>query len=235
MNFRINPGIVLIITCLCLTCVDFAQAQRNNWQQRLLGGDDKGLSLLTDKNVQAELELVDEQIEELEELQKEGMQVITDAVSEMRERPRGGDRGDFMRDIGEKIKEKMEPVMSRVDEVLLPHQRDRLNQLSFQSKGRNQGAGGALMSERMLEELEVTPSQREELEEAIEEAKKELKEEYAKLVKEAEKDILKVLDSGQRKKYKELVGDAFEFSDPSRDRNRRNRENNDRGDRRRGN
>ena len=91
------------------------------------------------------------------------------------------------------------------------------------------------MSERMLEELEVTPSQREELEEAIEEAKKELKEEYAKLVKEAEKDILKVLDSGQRKKYKELVGDAFEFSDPSRDRNRRNRENNDRGDRRRGN
>lgn len=230
MSIRNICGLVLVTAVISMVCVDVAFAQpggRGRGMMRMMGGNNQ-FGLLTNTRVQEELELVEDQIKELEEIQDEAMQVIRDMFSEMQDR--GGDRGEAFRNIREKMQEKMKPFESRVKEVLLPHQHDRLKQLSYQSSGRGQGAGGALANEDLLDELELSDKQREELKEAVEEAREKLRKQYAKLVKDAEEDILKVLDSDQRKKYREMVGESFQFDDGQQQRGR------DRGDRgRRGN
>ena len=135
---------------------------------------------------------------------------MRDMFSEMQDVPRE-ERREMMGTIREKMTEKMEEFSKRADEVLMPHQRDRLKQLSFRSSARNRGAGGALANEDLMKELELTDKQKEELEEVREKEAEDLKKEYAKLVAKAEENILKVLSKDQRKKYRELVGEPFEF------------------------
>lgn len=232
MKMRSVCGFVFVIAVVSMLCVDVAFAQRGGrggGMMRMWGGGNNQLGLLTDSKVQQELELVDDQIKELEEIQQEAMTMVRDMFSEMQDIPRE-ERGEFMRGLRDKMQEKLKPIESRVNEVLLPHQRDRLKQLGFQSSGRGQGAGGALMNEDVLDELDVTDKQKEDLEEAIEKAKEELEKKYKELVKDAENDILKVLDSDQRKKYREMVGEPFQFEE----RGRRGRDGGDRGDRGRG-
>ena len=216
MSARNLCGLILMTAVVSVMTADVALGQRGGGRGstgmlRMMGGNNQ-FGLLADQKVQAELELVDDQIEELEEIQKEAMQVIRDMFSEMQDS--GGDRREAFRNIREKMQEKMKPFEGRVDDVLLPHQQTRLKQLSYQSTGRFSGAGGVFQNEKLLEDLDISDKQKEELEEAVEKAREKLQKEYKELVKKAENDILKVLDSDQRKKYKELVGDSFQFDNP---------------------
>lgn len=209
-------GLILMAAVLSMMSADVAFGQRGGSRaaggmMRMMGGNNQ-FGLLADQKVQAELELVDDQIEELEEIQKEAMQVIRDMFSEMQDS--GGDRREAFRNIREKMQEKMKPFEGRLNDVLLPHQQTRLKQLGYQSTGRFGGAGGVFQNDKLLEDLDISDKQKEELEEAVEKAREKLQKDYKELVKKAENDILKVLDSDQRKKYKELVGDSFQFDNP---------------------
>ena len=213
MSVKNTCGLILIAAVFSMLSVDVAFAQRGgsnrtSGMMRMMGGNNQ-FGLLTDKKVQEELELVDDQIEELEELQKEAMQEIRDMFSEMQDS--GGDRREAFRNIREKMQERMKPYEERVNDVLLPHQQTRLKQLGYQSSGRFSGAGGVFDNQALLDDLDISDKQRDELKEAVEKAREKLQKEYKKLVKDAEDDILKVLDSDQRKKFKELVGDSFQF------------------------
>jgi Spy/CpxP family protein refolding chaperone len=217
-----------------LTAADMVMAQPGGGRggrgmMRMLGGNNQ-YALLADSRVQEELELVDEQIRELEQIQQEVMQTMRDMFSEMQDQ--GGGR-DAFRNVREKIQERMKPFESRFKEVLLPHQMDRLKQLSYQSAGRGQGAGGALSNEALLDELEVTEEQREELQKAMEEARDKIQKELVKLQRDAEENILKVLDAEQRKKYRELVGESFQFDNRAGFRGRGTDRGNNRGGNRR--
>ena len=213
MSVKNICGLILIAAVFSMLSVDVAFAQRGgsnrtSGMMRMMGGNNQ-FGLLTDKKVQEELELVDDQIEELEDLQKEAMQEIRDMFSEMQDS--GGDRREAFRNIREKMQERMKPYEERVNDVLLPHQQTRLKQLGYQSSGRFSGAGGVFDNQALLDDLDISDKQRDELKEAVEKAREKLQKEYKKLVKDAEDDILKVLDSDQRKKFKELVGDSFQF------------------------
>lgn len=208
MSFRSLVGVFVVAAVCSMCCVETAVAQRGG-MARVMGGNNQ-FGLLMNKQVQEELELVDDQVRELEDLQKEMEQVVRDMFSEMQDLPRDQMREGW-RDMREKMQEKMKPFEGRVKEVLMPHQHDRLKQLGYQNRARGQGAGGALQNQDLLDELEVTDEQKEKLDEALKEAREELQKQYAKLVKDAEEDVLKVLDSEQRKKYRELVGDPFQF------------------------
>lgn len=213
MSVKNTCGLILIAAVFSMLSVDVAFAQRGgsnrtSGMMRMMGGNNQ-FGLLTDKKVQEELELVDDQIEELEDLQKEAMQEIRDMFSEMQDS--GGDRREAFRNIREKMQERMKPYEERVNDVLLPHQQTRLKQLGYQSSGRFSGAGGVFDNQALLDDLDISDKQRDELKEAVEKAREKLQKEYKKLVKDAEDDILKVLDSDQRKKFKELVGDSFQF------------------------
>ena len=213
MSVKNTCGLILIAAVFSMLSVDVAFAQRGgssrtSGMMRMMGGNNQ-FGLLTDKKVQEELELVDDQIEELEDLQKEAMQEIRDMFSEMQDS--GGDRREAFRNIREKMQERMKPYEERVNDVLLPHQQTRLKQLGYQSSGRFSGAGGVFDNQALLDDLDISDKQRDELKEAVEKAREKLQKEYKKLVEDAEDDILKVLDSDQRKKFKELVGDSFQF------------------------
>ncbi len=216
MSVQRVSGFFACAALACMICADVAVAQgggrtRGNagGMMRMMGGNNQ-FGLLADRRIQEELELVDEQIEELESIQSEAMKVIRDMFSE-RQDWANADREN----IREKMQEKMKPFEGRIKDVLLPHQHSRLQQLAFQSSGRGSGAGGALNNPRLLDELNVTDEQKKQLEEAIEEAREKLQKQIAKLQKEAEDDILGILDTEQRKKYRELVGDSFNFDNRS--------------------
>ena len=184
-------------------------AVRGNRGFNLWGGGGT-LGLLNSEKVKEELELVDDQLEQLREIQEASRQSVRDIFSEMRGVPRE-ERGEMMREIQEKMAKRTKEYEEQIDDILLPHQQSRLKQLKFQSAGRGQGAGGSLSNQALLDELGVTDVQKEELEAAAAKAREKLQEKYQKLIREAENEILKVLSRDQREKYRELVGEPFQF------------------------
>ena len=213
-------GLIVVAAVFSMLAVECAVAQPGGGRGGDRGargwrgwGGMGGMGLLTDEKVQQELELVDDQIEELRGIQQEAGQMMRDMFSQLEGVPRE-ERRERMRELQEELQENLADIQERANEVLLPHQQDRLKQLQFQSSGRNQGAGGTFQNEELLEQLGVTDAQKEELEAAAARAREELQEKYAELVRDAEEEILKVLDAEQRKKYRELVGDPFQFSQP---------------------
>ena len=177
------------------------------------GGQGNSLGLLQNRQIQEELELMDDQIDELQEVQQRVGEIMRDAFSGIDWRNMEGDeRQEVMDEMREKMEEEMKDIQKDVDEILLPHQRTRLKQITVQtqSRGRN-GVVGALSSSAVAEELGLSEEDIEELREKQEEVQKKLQEKIAKLNQEAEDEVLSVLSSEQRKKYKEMVGDKFEF------------------------
>ncbi len=182
------------------------------------------LGLLGNEQVQREVELDDDQLTELREIQDGLRQMMRDMFSGIRDVP-AEERGQAMEELRGKMQERMKEFEQRANDLLLPHQQKRLKQLAYQSSGRGRGAGGALANEELLKELGVSEVQREELEAAAARAREELQKKYQKLLVEAETEILEVLTKEQRDKYRELVGDPFQFD------NGRNRAFGFRGDR----
>lgn len=163
------------------------------------------LFLLANEKVREELEIVDDQMAELEGLQE-------DIRNEMREMF-GGMRDstdEERREMMEEAQERMKEYQAKVDEILLPQQQTRLKQLMVQSQSRGR-LGGGLLSDSMKEELNITDEQAEKVTEAAEEAQKEMDAEIQKLRRAAEEKILSVLSSEQQQKYRDMVGEAFDF------------------------
>jgi Spy/CpxP family protein refolding chaperone len=208
--------IACAMACFLIADVAVAQPDRGGefrqTRMAMMGG---GMGLLTDERVQQELELMDDQLEELRAIQEEAQSAMRDMFAEMGD-ANPEDRRQQMEGMREKIQERMSQYQEKVDAVLLPHQRDRLKQLTYQSEGRYRGAGGALNNDRLLEELGVTGEQREKLNAALEKARQELQEKYAKMVRDAEEEVLDVLTAEQREQYRKLVGEPFEFGTPGR-------------------
>ena len=177
------------------------------------GGQNNNLGLLMNRQIQEELELVDDQIDELREVQQRSGEIMREAFSGIDWRNMDADeREEAMAEVREKMEEDMKDLQKDVDEILLPHQRTRLKQIAIQSqsRGRN-GVAGALGSDAVAKELGLSEEDVKELEEKNQEVQEKLREKIAKLQKEAEEEVLSVLSSEQRKKYKEMVGDKFEF------------------------
>ncbi|WP_372899018.1 hypothetical protein [Stieleria sp.] len=182
------------------------------------------LGLLQVKEVQEEIELMPDQEEAVKK------------VAENRERvefPRDFDREN--RDSEENIA-KMQAYMKQVaegekkireqlEEVLLPEQMERLEQIEVQ-----QMRAGALMNERVATELKLTAKQKEELAKMAEEAREEMmskmqelfqggdrenmREKMVEAQKEMETKLVSVLTSEQKKEFEEMKGEPFEMPAP---------------------
>jgi Spy/CpxP family protein refolding chaperone len=107
----------------------------------------------------------------------------------------------------ELMKVAQKKVKDAVGEILLPHQAERLKQLSVQFQMR--GGSGLTSSEDVAEQLNITPEQRDKLREKARELEQELR-------KKLLADLLKELTPEQQAKYKELVGEPFEFQQDER-------------------
>jgi len=201
----------LAVVCLVSVCITTAVAQpgrggRGGGMGSFGGGGLIGVLMRED--ARKELELVDEQVTELQKL-GEGMRGrMGEMFSGLRDIEDREERSAKFREVMEKAQEEIE---KEIGKVLLPHQMKRAKQLAFQQRLRG-GAGRALTSGGSLaEELGISESQQEKLRAANEKLEAELRQKIAELRNEAQDELLKVLTPQQQAKFRELVGEPFEF------------------------
>jgi len=167
------------------------------------------LWMLRDEQIRKELEIVDDQQTQLD--------AITERVrNEMRKRFEGmrdlsqEERRAKWAEMQEEMREQGAKIAEEVEQVLLPHQRDRLKQIGLQMRMQRQGTSGALLDSRTAEALGLTEAQKEELTKLRGELETEMREKIEKIREEAKEKLLGVLTSEQRKKLEGLTGEKFE-------------------------
>lgn len=167
--------------------------------------------LLKLPRVESDLQLLPEQKEELqaklqklrEEFRAKRDEIAKEITPELSEREReklNEELADLERELREEIKE-------AIDEVLLPFQKQRLEQIVAQSKLNNNGSG-ALVSEEFAKLLQLTDEQKKELEKKQQEMQKKLQEEIRDLRRKRQRELVEaVLTKEQLAKLKKLIGD----------------------------
>jgi hypothetical protein len=96
-----------------------------------------------------------------------------------------------------------------LSDILLPHQVKRLDELNHQLRLR--GGVMALFAGDLLRDLRVTDAQREELRKRAEEIERQTQQKIAEIRRQATEDVVKALTAEQQTKFRELVGETFEF------------------------
>ena len=201
-----------IMGCLLLTLAASAIAQEKP------AFDQFAINALFNKQVQRDLDLVEEQTKEISEYLKGLTEYRDKLASELRELKAAGQdqqalnqRRDEMRKELEKEKQK---IQSQVMEILLPHQRQRLKQVSAQFMNREamkeSKVPTGLLTPKMVDYLEIDSKQAKRIEQRSQELAKELAKKVEQLKSEAIEDLMKELSPKQRKKYSELMGERFD-------------------------
>ena len=204
------------------------------------GGGQNNISisqLLQSEKVRNEAEIFDEQVQEL----REASDKIRAAA-----RANQGERPDFRnlteeqrRELFEKFRKSSEETQKKintaVEEILLPHQLERLEEIRIQLLGT-----GALLLEPVQKKLKVTDTQKAKFEEItngtreksqemfgsvrekfqelggdrekIQELMAEIREKMEAVQKEAEEKIVGTLTAAQKKQFEEMKGKPFEIS-----------------------
>jgi hypothetical protein len=171
-------------------------------------------SVLMREDVRNELELLDGQMEELRELAEKRGEQMREMFSGMQDLSRE-ERMQRFQELREKMQDAQKDAEKEIERVLMPHQVKRARQLAFQLRMRG-GVGRAMMSDEIAEEFGITDSQREKIREKAQQLEEELRKKMTQLREEAQKELLNELTPQQQAKWKEKVGEPFEFQDQMR-------------------
>jgi Spy/CpxP family protein refolding chaperone len=164
--------------------------------------------VLMREEVQKELEMLGDQVDDIRKLLEDRRGGMREMFSGLRDIEDRDERMEKARELMQKAQADLE---KEVGKILLPHQMERAKQLAYQQRLRG-GAGRALTGGGPLaEELGITEAQQEKLRAKNEELQDELRQKIAELQKEAQEKLLKVLTPQQQAKFKELVGEPFQF------------------------
>ncbi|MEM6798165.1 MAG: hypothetical protein AAF589_01500 [Planctomycetota bacterium] len=172
--------------------------------------------LLMSDQVREEIELLDDQQAELDAMRDEMREELGDRMRSLfggiRDLPQE-ERRAAMEDARSEMASIRDDIESRVKEVLMPHQFERLRQIEMQQE-MQRGGTMSVTRGRVAEELGITDEQREQMQQKAQEEQQKLEEKIRELRAEARESILSVLTSDQRAKYDELVGKPFEMQRP---------------------
>ncbi len=168
-------------------------------------------SLANNAGVQKEIELVEEQLEQIRQINDEFSSKMSGKVRELTSGGMNPVRG---RELSELIKEMNEQKQSRMESVLLPHQVDRLRQISLQVQMNQSGDAATLASDQLVEALGIDDEQKKRLEERAEEIRAELERKITALRDKAREELLGELTRGQREKLDEMTGARFDVPRP---------------------
>lgn len=175
------------------------------------GGRGIGM-LLMNEDIRNEIKLEADQQAALEELRDEMRDEMRSMFSGMRDLGPEERRAEF-----ERLRGDMEALRldaeERIKGVLGKDQFDRLQQIELQQQ-MQRGGGASLTSGRLVEALDLSPPQIEEMQQKAAEAQRELEEKIQQLRLEAREKVLSVLTTSQRTKFDELVGEPFEMQPP---------------------
>jgi Spy/CpxP family protein refolding chaperone len=211
MNMRIGLVWLLALGCSLALVGSPAQAQ----PQRGFGGGPGafgggfgfgGLSdVLRREDARKELELLDDQVAQLEKLNEGRREKMRDLFSGMRDIPQD-QRGEKMRELFQKAQQDLE---ADIGKILLPHQMKRAKQLAAQLRLR--GGVRSVLGDQMAQDLGLTEDQKEKLRTKSEQLEEQLRKKYAELRSQAQNELLQLLTPAQQAKWKEMVGEPFEF------------------------
>ena len=168
-----------------------------------------GMGLLMDDKVRDELGVTDDQVQRLQEGQRragEEMRSVFEGIQDLSE----DERREKFQEAGRKMQEAQRKVE---EEVLSAAQRERLKQLSLQSRiNRGGNVADALASDEIAKDLGLTDADKESLRKAGEDAQEELRDKIQKAQEEAREKVIASLSASQQAKLKQMMGEKFEFS-----------------------
>lgn len=110
----------------------------------------------------------------------------------------------------ERIKELRDQLAKEVDQVLLPHQKKRLEEIRLRMKMKMRGTSGSLVDTELAKTLDINDAQKERIRRRAAEVQQNLEEKIAKLREEAREEILSELTPEQQGKLKDLLGMEFD-------------------------
>jgi hypothetical protein len=173
------------------------------------------INAVIDKKVQSELDLIPEQREELKQISKNLRQHRSDMSKDLKTFSNSGvsEREIELRrrDLADQFEEKKQEAHSRVTGLLLPHQVDRLKQVTVQlvlkQVARKTKISSGILAPQILSYLEVDDNQAKRLESKANELQQRIAKEIQRLTSEAREELMDELTPEQRDKYKKLVGE----------------------------
>ncbi len=178
------------------------------------------LILLRVEKVQKELELVDDQKAKLREIGEKSMARLREAFPRpeaVQELSREERQARFA-EMRKKMEALNQETRKAVEEVLLPHQLERLKQISLQIRGTQ-----ALDDPEVAKELGITDEQKQKFAQIREESmnkgrelftsgqREQMREKFEALRKETDEKLLAVLTAEQKEKFEKMKGPKFEI------------------------
>lgn len=176
--------------------------------------------LLSQQSIQEELDFVGEQRDQYKKLQQDYNARIREKMESMN---KGGFDPEKARNFGEEIRALKDQQARDIEELLLPHQINRLKQIQLQQRMKAMGLN-ALNDKQLAEELGMSEEQLEKLKERAKELSSELQKKIQELRDETQQTLLKELSKDQQEKLKELTGSKFDLPTPKPLEMRRGRE-----------
>lgn len=187
-----------------------------------MGGGLNETGLLNNEQVQKELELVADQISKIEKIREESRSKFAQFPEGVRDMSQA-DREKAFADMRAKNEPVMKEIREKINEVLLPDQRDRLKELAIQAQGT-----GALNTPEVAEALKITDEQKKKLETIREESGKKFGELFSggrgqggpseearakmtELRKEISEQTLAVLTTEQKAQFEKMKGEKSEI------------------------
>lgn len=185
------------------------------------GGMSEGM-LLGNEQVQKELELTEEQTADLGKLREAQQEKMRETFGGLRDLSEEERRAKF-EELRPKMEEAQKESREKINEILLPHQQERLKQIALQVRG-----FGAIEDADVASELKITDEQKEKLT-STREAQREkvgamfregqgnegdrdaMREKFQKLREENETELLGILTAEQREQFEKMKGDKFEL------------------------
>jgi len=175
------------------------------------------VGLLGIEQVQKEIELLDEQKADIQKLQEslrgERGQFNREEFQNLSEDERRA-RFETLRAEGEKLAKE---AQAKLAEILLPHQLERVKQISVQMLGAR-----ALLNDEVVATLGISDDQKAQIQEVIDGSRERMRDlftpgerpdpaKFAEFRTNLEKDVLAKLTDAQREKFTTLKGEPFEM------------------------
>ena len=173
-------------------------------------------NLLGNESIRNELELSEAQYGGVQKIMKASQDRMTKMIrTRMMARKEGQSVQLGGADFQDLMDENRVQAEDAIEEILLPEQMTRIRQLAYQVEISREGIGDSLVSGRLGKEIGVYEDQKEELAARAAKIEQEAKMAILAIKSQARAKLFKELTPEQRKKAEELLGDYFEYEEPT--------------------
>ncbi len=182
------------------------------------GSGSQLFKLLANESVRNELQLTDAQYAGVKQINAESQKRMSDLFrANMTHSGKSG--SSAVRIGGREVKEMMEAnqlaAEEAVEEILLPEQLNRVRQLAYQVQIAQLGLGELLVNGKLGQEVGVHEDQKQHLTDRAAKIEAEARAAIKEIRARARAQLLSELAPDQRKKAEELLGEYFDYEEPS--------------------